>query len=56
MYRKGYATKILALSESEDELTGVPSGITDLDQFTGGWQNPDLVIVAARPGMGKTGI
>jgi replicative DNA helicase len=48
------ATKILELADSTDELTGVPCGITDLDRFTGGWQSPDLVIVAARPGMGKT--
>jgi len=49
-----------ALSELEhirnhqDNLTGVPSGFTDLDRVTGGWQKPDLIIVAARPGMGKT--
>lgn len=36
------------------ELSGVPSGFTDLDAVTGGWQKSDLVILAARPGMGKT--
>lgn len=35
-------------------VTGVPSGLVDLDQKTGGFQNADLVIVAARPSMGKT--
>ena len=35
-------------------LTGVPSGFTDLDRITSGWQKSDLVIIAARPGMGKT--
>lgn len=35
-------------------LTGVPSGLTSLDRFTGGFQDSDLIIVAARPGMGKT--
>ena len=35
-------------------LTGVPSGLTELDKITSGWQKSDLVIVAARPGMGKT--
>lgn len=35
-------------------LTGIPSGYEELDQITGGWQSPDLVILAARPGMGKT--
>ncbi|MDD9949980.1 MAG: replicative DNA helicase [Zetaproteobacteria bacterium] len=38
------------------EITGVPSGFNDLDKFTGGWQNSDLVILAARPGMGKTAL
>lgn len=40
--------------EHEDSLTGVPSGFTQLDRLTGGWQKSDLVVVAARPGMGKT--
>jgi replicative DNA helicase len=35
-------------------ITGVPSGFTDLDQYTAGLQPSDLVIVAARPAMGKT--
>lgn len=35
-------------------ITGVPSGFTRLDEMTGGWQNSDLIIVAARPSMGKT--
>lgn len=35
-------------------LTGVPSGFKDLDAITGGWQKSDLVIIAARPAMGKT--
>ena len=34
--------------------SGVPSGFIDLDKITGGWQRSDLIIVAARPGMGKT--
>ncbi len=34
-------------------ITGVPSGFTRLDDMTGGWQNSDLVIIAARPSMGK---
>ncbi len=35
-------------------LTGVPSGFTKLDELTAGWQKSDLIIVAARPAMGKT--
>ncbi len=38
----------------KDGLTGVPSGFTALDRLTSGWQKSDLVIIAARPGMGKT--
>jgi replicative DNA helicase len=35
-------------------ISGVPSGYFDIDAVTGGWQNSDLIILAARPGMGKT--
>ena len=38
----------------KDELTGVPSGFSNLDRVTSGWQKSDLVIIAARPAMGKT--
>ncbi len=41
-------------SKREDSLSGVPSGYTKLDRMTSGWQNSDLVIIAARPSMGKT--
>lgn len=37
-----------------DGLSGVPSGFTHLDRLTAGWQKSDLVIIAARPAMGKT--
>ncbi len=35
-------------------VTGVQSGFTDLDRITSGWQKSDLIVLAARPGMGKT--
>ncbi|MFZ9755298.1 MAG: replicative DNA helicase [Bacteroidia bacterium] len=35
-------------------ITGVPSGFSDLDRMTSGWQPSDLIILAARPAMGKT--
>jgi replicative DNA helicase len=41
-------------SKRADSLIGIPSGFTKLDRFTNGWQNSDLVIIAARPSMGKT--
>lgn len=37
-----------------DGLSGLESGFTDLDKVTAGWQKSDLVIIAARPAMGKT--
>ena len=39
---------------SDGGLTGVPSGFTDFDRICGGLQGSDLIILAARPGMGKT--
>lgn len=42
------------LRTKTDGLTGVASGFTELDRLTGGWQKSDLVIIAARPAMGKT--
>jgi len=38
----------------QEGLSGVPSGFSDLDRITSGWQPSDLIILAARPGMGKT--
>jgi len=42
------------LRDRTDSLTGVPSGFTALDRITSGWQPSDLIIIAARPAMGKT--
>lgn len=43
-----------AKKDQKDGLTGVPTGFSALDRVTSGWQKSDLVIIAARPGMGKT--
>lgn len=48
---------ILQIEKAKNQkegLSGVPSGFTALDRITSGWQRTDLVIVAARPSMGKT--
>lgn len=48
--------QIEELSKKADGLTGVPSGFTKLDRITAGWQPSDLIIMAARPAMGKTAL
>jgi replicative DNA helicase len=48
--------RITALYESGAEVTGVPSGFRDLDRITSGFQEGNLVIVAARPSMGKSAL
>jgi len=47
-------TKLEELCQSKGDITGVPSGFIDLDRKTSGFQNSDLILVAARPAMGKT--
>lgn len=47
-------TQIETLYQKSEQITGVPSGFLDLDTITAGWQNSDLIIIAARPAMGKT--
>lgn len=46
--------EIEAAKDHDESLTGIPTGFVELDRTTGGWQKSDLVIIAARPGMGKT--
>ncbi|MCI0751918.1 MAG: replicative DNA helicase [Flammeovirgaceae bacterium] len=62
--RKNYTTmkdlmvqaveELKVLKDHKDGLTGVASGFTGLDRLTSGWQKSDLIIIAARPSMGKT--
>lgn len=62
--QKGYApikdilvdtfTQIEALYNQKQSVTGVPSGFTELDYRTAGFQKSDLILVAARPAMGKS--
>ncbi|MCD6659943.1 MAG: replicative DNA helicase [Lentimicrobium sp.] len=46
--------QIEAAKTKPGQFSGVPSGFTELDRVTAGWQPSDLIIMAARPGMGKT--
>jgi replicative DNA helicase len=48
--------QIERIHKDQSLLSGVPSGFTDLDAKTGGFQKSDLIIVAARPGIGKTSL
>ena len=45
---------IQAAANRKDGMSGLPSGFKELDRITSGWQNSDLIIIAARPAMGKT--
>jgi replicative DNA helicase len=48
--------KLHKLSLEGTSLTGTPSGFTDLDELTGGFQKGNLIIIAARPAMGKSAL
>ncbi len=49
------AMQLLEIAANKKEgLSGLHTGFTDLDKITSGWQNSDLIIIAARPAMGKT--
>ncbi|KAF0109937.1 MAG: replicative DNA helicase [Chloroflexi bacterium] len=50
-----YYDHVDQLSQRDDEIFGVPTGLTDLDRLLGGLQKSDLLIIAGRPGSGKTG-
>lgn len=46
--------KLEKTSETKSEITGIPTGLIDLDRYTSGLQNSDLIVIGARPSMGKT--
>jgi replicative DNA helicase len=62
--RKSFETMNVVVKKAIDNIdkaraqdggvSGVPSGFADLDKITGGWQRSDMIVLAARPGMGKT--
>ena len=51
-----YYDRIEKLYNNQEDPLGVPSGFIDLDKILGGFQKSDLLILAARPGMGKTSL
>ncbi|RIK21995.1 MAG: replicative DNA helicase [Anaerolineae bacterium] len=51
-----YLERIELLRERGDEFIGIPTGFNDLDRMLSGLNKSDLIIVAARPGMGKTAL
>lgn len=55
-YTKILAEKLQKARKSEKTILGVRTGLTDMDNYTGGLQRGDLIIIAARPSMGKTAL
>ncbi|MHB0857522.1 MAG: replicative DNA helicase [Anaerolineae bacterium] len=53
---RSYYDRVEFLVEHRDETLGVPSGFVDLDRLLGGLQPSDLIIIAARPGVGKSSL
>jgi replicative DNA helicase len=51
-----YYDRIEYLHQHRGEVIGVPTGLTDLDKLLGGLQRSDMVVMAGRPGMGKTSL
>ena len=62
--KKGYDTMQVAMRgameeiekarENKDGVSGVPTGLNELDKVTSAWQRSDMIVIAARPAMGKT--
>ncbi len=49
-------SKIEELAKMKNQYTGIPSGFSDLDNMTGGFQDSELIIIGARPSVGKTAL
>jgi replicative DNA helicase len=48
--------QVSSLYEKKTDLTGIPTGFIDLDKRTSGFQSSDFIVIASRPGMGKTSL
>lgn len=55
-YTATLAEKLQKARKSEKSILGIRTGLTDMDNYTGGLQRGDLIIIAARPSMGKTAL
>ncbi len=53
---ESYYDRIEYLQEHQGEIIGIPTGLTDLDKLLGGLQRSDMIVMAGRPGMGKTSL
>ena len=53
---EAFFDKLDSLQENRSEIVGVPTGFSQLDKLTGGLQKSDLIVVAARPSVGKTSL
>ncbi|MBT4594752.1 replicative DNA helicase [bacterium] len=53
---KGTFKRLANISSARDGITGIPSGFAKFDEYTSGMQKSDLLILAARPSMGKTAL
>lgn len=51
---KGAMEEIEKARENTDGVSGIPTGLKELDRVTSGWQRSDMIVIAARPAMGKT--
>jgi replicative DNA helicase len=48
--------RVTEMADNPNDITGVPTGFIDLDRMTSGFQAGDMVVLAARPSMGKTAL